>query len=279
MRNKIAIFIATCIIAFNCCVCAQNYPAVLNYNFNGTPVNGVKIKTNLPFLNYTQMPTITLEGYNYGTGQTISITLVWYIFDGTFINCSASSQGSYTPEIMLSNEEGKVIIFINDKQYFQRFTIRAYAQGIQETSHWFQSWSTADEALRGNNTVTVPYKNNFAGNVGIGTTTPSEKLSVNGNIRCKKVIVTQTDWADYVFDSSYNLPSLESISSYIKENKRLPEMPSASAIERAGHDLGEVQTLLLKKVEEMTLYILQLKQENEDAKKRIEILEVALDKK
>ncbi|MEX6688861.1 hypothetical protein QTN47_15240 [Danxiaibacter flavus] len=98
------------------------------------------------------------------------------------------------------------------------------------------------------------------GKVGIGTTSPTEKLSVNGTVLAKKVRVSQAaaDWPDYVFDSSYELPSLVSVSSFVKENKHLPEMPSALTIEKDGHDLGEVQKLLLKKVEELTLYVIEL---------------------
>ncbi|MBN9300144.1 MAG: hypothetical protein J0I41_24310 [Filimonas sp.] len=95
------------------------------------------------------------------------------------------------------------------------------------------------------------------GNVGIGTINPSEKLSVDGNIRTRKVIVTQTGWPDYVFDSSYQIPSLDSVSSFIQVNKRLPDMPSAAVVEKDGHDLGEVQKQLLKKVEELTLYVIE----------------------
>lgn len=119
------------------------------------------------------------------------------------------------------------------------------------------------------------------GNVSIGVSNShGYSLAVNGPaVFAKAVVKNYSNWPDFVFDSSYNLPSLESVSSFVKENKCLPEMPSAYAIEKDGHDLGEVQKLLLKKVEEMTLYILQLKQENEDAKKRIEILEAVLNKK
>ena len=118
--------------------------------------------------------------------------------------------------------------------------------------------------------------------MGIGTISPVEKLSVDGNILAKKVRVSvaSTDWPDYVFDSSYNLLSLDAVSSFIKENKHLPEMPSSLTVEKDGHDLGEVQKLLLKKVEELTLYVIELKKMNgrqqmfiEAQGKRIELLE------
>lgn len=103
------------------------------------------------------------------------------------------------------------------------------------------------------------YINSDNNNIGIGTITPTEKLSVNGNILAKKIRVSNaaSDWPDYVFDSTYQLPPLESISSFIKNNKHLPEMPSATVVEKDGHDLGEVQKLLLKKVEELTLYTIR----------------------
>ncbi|MDH7463211.1 hypothetical protein QEG73_18075 [Chitinophagaceae bacterium 26-R-25] len=111
-----------------------------------------------------------------------------------------------------------------------------------------------------------------AGYLGIGTMYPSEMLSVKGNIRAKKVIVTQSGWADYVFEPCYKLPSLDSVYSFIKANKHLPEMPSAGAIEKDGQDMGEIQKLLLKKMEEMTLYMIELKTENNKLKQEIEIL-------
>lgn len=96
------------------------------------------------------------------------------------------------------------------------------------------------------------------GSIGIGTKSPSEKLSVNGNVRAKKLIVTQTGWSDYVFDSSYQLKPLTEVERFVKTNKRLPEMPSAKQIENDGVDVGENQALLLKKIEELTLYVIEL---------------------
>jgi hypothetical protein len=71
---------------------------------------------------------------------------------------------------------------------------------------------------------------------------------------------------DYVFESSYKLPPLEEVSSFINKNKHLPEVSSASTMEENGINLGEMNMLLLKKVEELTLYMIELKKENEAQK-------------
>ena len=111
-------------------------------------------------------------------------------------------------------------------------------------------------------------------NVGIGTTTPAEKLSVNGNIRAKKLIVSQTGWPDFVFSKSYKLRSLKEVENYINENQHLPEVPSAKEVAAKGISVGDTQALLLKKIEELTLYIIELKKENIDLSKRIYKLEL-----
>ena len=94
------------------------------------------------------------------------------------------------------------------------------------------------------------------GDVGIGTSTPREKLSVNGKIRAKEIKVETANWPDYVFEEGYKVGTLEELESYIKANKHLPEIPSAKEVQANGVELGEMNKLLLKKIEELTLYLI-----------------------
>ena len=148
-----------------------------------------------------------------------------------------------------------------------------------------------------------------SGFVGIGTAAPGAKLDVNGNIFCNqkiaigttdlvkigtnslavngtaiftkaKVAIYATAWPDYVFSPNYKLPSLAEIEDFIKLNKHLPEVPTAAEVEKDGIDLGDNQTLLLKKIEELTLIVIEQNKKQEslqniiiDQNKRIERLE------
>ncbi|MBN9295453.1 MAG: hypothetical protein J0I41_00510 [Filimonas sp.] len=109
------------------------------------------------------------------------------------------------------------------------------------------------------------------GNVGIGTLKPSSKLAVNGIILAKRVRVSQSasDWPDYVFNKSYPLASLDSVEAFINDNKHLPGIPSATTVEKEGHDLGEMQKAMLQKIEELTLYVIELKKENTEIRKQL----------
>lgn len=110
------------------------------------------------------------------------------------------------------------------------------------------------------------------GNVGIGTTnTGSFKLAVEGKIGAREVQVTlATPWPDYVFKPDYKLYSLNEVREYIAKNNHLPDMPKAADVEKDGINLGEMNAKLLRKIEELTLYILELKIENDDIKKLLQ---------
>ncbi len=119
----------------------------------------------------------------------------------------------------------------------------------------------------------------FDGDVGIGTAIPKNKLSVNGTVWAKKFKCSLEDAADWVFKDDYDLRPLEEIESYIQENKHLPDVPSAQEFREKDLDVAQMDNLLLQKVEELTLYMIdmnkqmkQLKAENESLKAEVKSL-------
>lgn len=111
-----------------------------------------------------------------------------------------------------------------------------------------------------------------AGNVGVGTLTPDQKLSVNGTVHAKSVVIDLNGWSDYVFKKDYRLPALNEVKSYIRENRHLPGVPSEAEMIKAGLDVSEANKLLLKKMEEMTLYMIEAKEEITILKKEVKQL-------
>ncbi|AXT63086.1 hypothetical protein D1816_22970 [Aquimarina sp. AD10] len=107
---------------------------------------------------------------------------------------------------------------------------------------------------------------NNNGNVGIGTSNSEWKLAVNGKIRAKEIKV-ETGWSDFVFFRDYKLPTLQEVESHIKENGHLKDIPSAKEVEKNGIYLGEMDSKLLQKIEELTLYTIQQQKEIESLKK------------
>lgn len=107
------------------------------------------------------------------------------------------------------------------------------------------------------------------GNVGVGTTSPSSKFTVNGMVKAEEVIVIENVGADFVFADDYLLPTLADVERFISRNKHLPEIPSAAEMKEHGVKIGDFQMKLLQKIEELTLHIIkmekrisQLEQEN-----------------
>jgi hypothetical protein len=128
---------------------------------------------------------------------------------------------------------------------------------------------------------TLVIKNN--GNVGIGITAPQNKLDVNGTIHSKSVLVNLTGWSDYVFKKDYKLTPLAEVKNYIAQYQHLPEIPSEPELMKKGLDVGEMNKLLMKKVEELTLYAIEqekqqteLKATNQKNNNEIDLLKVQL---
>lgn len=105
------------------------------------------------------------------------------------------------------------------------------------------------------------------GNVGIQTrNTNGYQLAVDGTIGAREITVNTQSWADYVFKEDYNLRSLKEVENHINEFGHLPEIPTTEEVMENGVDLGEMNVLLLKKIEELTLYVIQQQKEIDSLK-------------
>jgi hypothetical protein len=135
-------------------------------------------------------------------------------------------------------------------QFIGRFVNDAYSQA--------DAWLIAK---RNPSTYTVNSVVFPSGNVGIGTFTPGHKLSVNGTVRAKEVIVEMTGWSDYVFADDYKVTPLSEIERHIQQHKRLPGIPSAAQVAEEGVGIGEMQARLLAQVEELTLRMIAQEKE------------------
>lgn len=118
------------------------------------------------------------------------------------------------------------------------------------------------------------------GRVGIGLADPTEMLHVNGTVRANTYSAVTPPWSDFVFEDDYELMKLEKVESFIKENKHLPEIPSEKELQKSGLDLPSMDSKLLQKIEELTLYMIdmnkrvnELENENTELKEKVESLE------
>ena len=112
-----------------------------------------------------------------------------------------------------------------------------------------------------------------SGRVGIGTTSPQSELSVKGNITAKEIRVTETGWPDFVFEKDYKLPSLETVAASITKDGHLPGIPASREIRQQGVAVSRMLATQMQKIEEITLYLIDLKRENQVLKERVERLE------
>ncbi|KAA1244071.1 hypothetical protein [Aquimarina sp. RZ0] len=162
----------------------------------------------------------------------------------------------------------------------ERKAFRIYRENRTDKylSIWHGTGGAVIEPIRTDNSTGVLYLGGYdtptnvffarqGGDVGIGTTnTRGYKLAVNGNVRAKEIVVEASPWPDFVFKSEYHLPTLTEVAEHIKTKGHLPNIPSEKEVTENGIKLGEINSKLLQKIEELTLYTIQQQEEINELK-------------
>ncbi|MET1260644.1 fibronectin type III domain-containing protein [Flagellimonas sp. DF-77] len=217
----------------------------------------------------SQAPTAP-AGLAAGAVTTSTVDLTW---TAATDNVGVSGYRVYQDNIEIASNVGGTSFQVTGltEATAYDFTIRAFdAAGNLGANSNTETVTTASSGTGGGSSVWTESGTtaSYTGEVAIGRSTVPNGylLAVDGDIRTREVRVDQDNWPDYVFKAEYGLPHLESVERYINENGHLPGIPTAQEVAENGVELGEMNKLLLEKIEELTLYI--LKQE-----KRIKQLE------
>lgn len=171
------------------------------------------------------------------------------------------------------NTKPTVYLGIEDRNDMGRFRFEAETAGTTNLRMFNKSQLEIMQVYEDGNdnvTMTLPKANSF---LGIGTTsftdgTDTYRLAVKGAIRADRVKV-YTTWADFVFEDNYQLPTLQEVEQHIKQNGHLKDIPSAKEVEQNGIELGEMNKKLLQKVEELTLYVIEMNKELQAVKSQL----------
>jgi general stress protein 26 len=202
--------------------------------------------------------SINLTGGNVGIGTTTPSEKL-EIYDTTNTPGVISLKSS-------RNDAGHVDVGrVSAKQASIEVARIGMPRAHQTNSGYLTFWTKKDNATN----LVESMRINENGNVGIGTTNPPAdfKLAVAGKIISEEVkIQLQANWPDYVFAKEYKLPSLKEVETHIAKNGHLENIPSAKEVAKNGIFLGEMDSKLLQKIEELTLYTIQ-------QQKRIDVLE------
>lgn len=118
------------------------------------------------------------------------------------------------------------------------------------------------------------YQSSTEGRVVMGTANRDANLYVNGIAKAHRIEVLATVWSDFVFDDQYHLPSLMEVEEYIQKNNHLPDVPSEKEVMKKGIDLGEMDAILLQKIEELTLYTIEQQKIIDHLKNEVDELKV-----
>jgi hypothetical protein len=247
--------------------------AVPNWSFASRPAGWYRIATNngtranatFELKENADHSSVTfVVGSSYNSLSGASITVIDHSFFGsaTFTKIRLITKGVYDPQYLdvyvdPHNNDGRAFwAFLKDNLRNDGWTLINYEAASVPSGYGSTEYSVDDLFVVAGQGDAESFRVNRAGNVGIGTTNPTQKLSVNGTVRAKEVIV-DSGWSDFVFDKSYKLKALSETEAFIKAEKHLPNIPSAQEVAEHGVSVGEMQAKLLAKIEELTLHVIE----------------------
>jgi hypothetical protein len=194
-----------------------------------------------------------------------------------------------------STSQGEVLFKVKTASYFSTWGIeQIYSNGAGGgLNFWNLSGALVGNGENSSEKSTILFLSNvLTGRVGIGTTNPSARLDVAGSFKARRATIDSTltandlkvtgllcakevrvqlsgapCWPDNVFSQEYNLLPLSEVEGFINANQHLPNIPSAAEVEENGVELGEMNAKLLQKIEELTLYIINLQKQIDELKK------------
>lgn len=244
----------------------------LSVNNNGTP-NWIKVGTaTMPQGgNDAYIRFISESGYNASITQIGYVEL--HIKTSNYVSTDANGFGFAATATAFGRSNFMQYIHIVPNASgvsASAYTVYAYCMNYSGNSFYSAevssggSWANSNTIVAsdpGGYNVGFEFQVNsisrFMGNVGIGTLNPDQKLTVNGQVHATSVVVTSTVPADYVFNADYYLRPLADVKAFVDKNHHLPEVPAAADFKKDGQNLGEMNMALLRKVEELTLYMLE----------------------
>lgn len=201
-------------------------------------------------------PSFVMAKRSDGTGN-------WNIWD------NKRNPANPKDECLFANSISNAVIHDEYKIDFTStgFQLKGTNVGTNTSGGEYIYMAFAETAFDRSGTFTVD------GKVGIGVTNPTDALEVKGSIKAQEIIVTIDDWADYVFDQGYDLKDLSLVDAYIRQNHHLPGIPSADQLGSQGLPVSRMFELQMQKIEELTLYLIELSKKNKQLEERIRELE------
>ncbi len=262
----------------------QNYGATSIYNGSGITL-GRTASYLRPDVNLSR--NLYIGGYGDGTNNWVNVN-IWssnFYWNGarvlTDANYSSNLDSRYAMRSFENIFEGFQRIESSASSDPGRYHLDLFSDNTGNPQdyigirfhHGNQTWSQLrlnGDGFHFTNGNTLVYKSVFMGALEVnGVSRFTQKMTVEDEIESKKVKVTASPGSvpDYVFSKNYELKTLKEVEDFIKANSHLPNIPSANEIEANGQDVGELQLKMLEKIEELTLYVIELRKEIDHLKK------------